>query len=400
MAGPTPISALIHAATMVAAGVYVVARLFPLFAAVAGDAGRARRDGRDHDAARRARRRSPRTTSSGCWPGRPVSQLGYMTGALAVGAPAAALFHLLTHAAFKALLFLAAGAVIHAVGTNLHVRHGRPAPAHAGHLLDHDDRPRRAGRAAAARRLLQQGGRPRRRRPRAPTGGGRPVGRLAGPGRRRCSTSASPPAYATRLLAAARSSARAAARPDGPDRATSRSAPADALAAASLLGRCRRAARLLVLAVPAALLGLAASTRLGPPDLEASHLGRRARLPLVLLGARRRRGVVAGGGAPRPTRPRPLGRLGRCFASARSTSTPCRTALVVRPVRALARAVRPPTTRVVDGAVDGTGAGAARLGARLAAAHQAGNVPALPHRPARRRGRCSASLAASVVRRR
>ena len=64
-----------------------------------------------------------------------VSQLGYMTGALAVGAPAAALFHLLTHAAFKALLFLAAGAVIHAVGTNLDVRHGRAAPRHAGHVL-------------------------------------------------------------------------------------------------------------------------------------------------------------------------------------------------------------------------------------------------------------------------
>jgi len=48
-----------------------------------------------------------------------VSQLGYMTGALAVGARDAALFHLLTHAAFKALLFLAAGAIIHAVGTNL-----------------------------------------------------------------------------------------------------------------------------------------------------------------------------------------------------------------------------------------------------------------------------------------
>src|SRR4029453_12601696 len=48
----------------------------------------------------------------------------YMTGALAVGAPAAALFHLLTHAAFKALLFLAAGAVIHAVGTNYMSRMG------------------------------------------------------------------------------------------------------------------------------------------------------------------------------------------------------------------------------------------------------------------------------------
>ncbi len=53
-----------------------------------------------------------------------VSQIGYMTGALAVGSPPAALFHLLTHAAFKALLFLAAGAVIHAVGTTLMSRMG------------------------------------------------------------------------------------------------------------------------------------------------------------------------------------------------------------------------------------------------------------------------------------
>src|SRR4029450_13080426 len=53
-----------------------------------------------------------------------VSQIGYMTGALAVGSPAAALFHLLTHAAFKALLFLGAGAVIHAVHTNSMSRMG------------------------------------------------------------------------------------------------------------------------------------------------------------------------------------------------------------------------------------------------------------------------------------
>src|SRR6185437_681434 len=118
MAGPTPISALIHAATMVAAGVYVVARLFPLFerspaaltvlAVVAaitmllgGLAAMAQAD---------IKRVLAWST---------VSQLGYMTGALAVGARDAALFHLLTHAAFKALLFLAAGAVIHAVGSNL-----------------------------------------------------------------------------------------------------------------------------------------------------------------------------------------------------------------------------------------------------------------------------------------
>ncbi|GAA2629920.1 hypothetical protein GCM10010399_72270 [Dactylosporangium fulvum] len=118
MAGPTPISALIHAATMVAAGVYVVARLFPLFerstaalvvlavmASITMLLGALAALGQDD-----IKRVLAWST---------VSQLGYMTGALAVGAPAAALFHLLTHAAFKALLFLAAGAVIHAVGTNL-----------------------------------------------------------------------------------------------------------------------------------------------------------------------------------------------------------------------------------------------------------------------------------------
>ncbi|MGB2568450.1 NADH-quinone oxidoreductase subunit L [Micromonospora citrea] len=123
MAGPTPISALIHAATMVAAGVYAVTRLWPLFAAaptalavlgvlasvtllLGAFAATAQDD---------LKRVLAWST---------VSQIGYMTGALAVGAPAAALFHLLTHAAFKALLFLAAGAVIHALGTTLMSRMG------------------------------------------------------------------------------------------------------------------------------------------------------------------------------------------------------------------------------------------------------------------------------------
>ncbi|SCL62581.1 NADH-quinone oxidoreductase subunit L [Micromonospora peucetia] len=123
MAGPTPISALIHAATMVAAGVYAVTRLYPLFEAtpvalavlgvmasvtllLGAFAATAQDD---------LKRVLAWST---------VSQIGYMTGALAVGSPPAALFHLLTHAAFKALLFLAAGAVIHAVGTTLMSRMG------------------------------------------------------------------------------------------------------------------------------------------------------------------------------------------------------------------------------------------------------------------------------------
>ena len=123
MAGPTPISALIHAATMVAAGVYVVARLFPVFqaapvaltvlgvmAAITLLLGALAATAQDD-----IKRVLAWST---------VSQLGYMTGALAVGATTPAIFHLLTHAAFKALLFLAAGCVIHAVGTNLMSRMG------------------------------------------------------------------------------------------------------------------------------------------------------------------------------------------------------------------------------------------------------------------------------------
>ncbi|GAB7040697.1 MULTISPECIES: NADH-quinone oxidoreductase subunit 5 family protein [Catenuloplanes] len=123
MAGPTPVSALIHAATMVASGVYLVARLYPIFtqtslamsvlglvAAVTLLLGAL---------AATAQEDIKRVLA---WS--TVSQIGYMTAALAVGAPGAAIFHLLTHAAFKALLFLAAGCVIHAVGSNLMSRMG------------------------------------------------------------------------------------------------------------------------------------------------------------------------------------------------------------------------------------------------------------------------------------
>jgi NADH-quinone oxidoreductase subunit L len=118
MAGPTPISALIHAATMVAAGIYLVARLYDVFLAapttlavmaviacvtMLGSALAAL----GQDDIKRVLAYST------------VSQLAYMLAALAVGSAVAAGFHLLTHAAFKALLFLAAGSVIHAVGTNL-----------------------------------------------------------------------------------------------------------------------------------------------------------------------------------------------------------------------------------------------------------------------------------------
>lgn len=112
MEGPTPISALIHAATMVAAGVFLVARMFPVF---------------EH---------LPTVMNTIAWTGAftaflgasiaitqndikkglaysTISQLGYMVMGLGVGAYGAGLFHLMTHAYFKAMLFLCSGSVIH-----------------------------------------------------------------------------------------------------------------------------------------------------------------------------------------------------------------------------------------------------------------------------------------------
>ena len=118
MAGPTPISALIHAATMVAAGIYLVVRLYPVFlaapATLATMAVVAAVTMLGAALAALAQDDIKRVLAYST-----VSQLAYMLGGLAVGSAAAAGFHLLTHAAFKALLFLAAGSVIHAVGTNL-----------------------------------------------------------------------------------------------------------------------------------------------------------------------------------------------------------------------------------------------------------------------------------------
>ena len=116
MEGPTPVSALIHAATMVAAGVFLVARFFPVFehsadamtvvalvgaftAVFAASMGLVMND---------IKRVMAYST---------ISQLGYMMAALGLGLYAPAIFHLVTHAAFKALLFLGAGSVNHATGT-------------------------------------------------------------------------------------------------------------------------------------------------------------------------------------------------------------------------------------------------------------------------------------------
>ena len=121
MEGPTTVSALIHAATMVNAGIYLVARSYPiithipdalLFIAVIGGI----------TALMAATMAIVQYDIKRVLAYSTISQLGYMTMALGAGALAggytAGMFHLMNHAFFKALLFLAAGSVIHAVGTN------------------------------------------------------------------------------------------------------------------------------------------------------------------------------------------------------------------------------------------------------------------------------------------
>jgi NADH-quinone oxidoreductase subunit L len=123
MAGPTPVSALIHAATMVAAGVFLVARMFPVFEASATAMNEigviasitmliGALLALVQDDIKRVLAYST------------VSQLAYMMAGLGVGGYESGVFHLFTHAFFKAGLFLAAGSVIHAVGSNSMSRMG------------------------------------------------------------------------------------------------------------------------------------------------------------------------------------------------------------------------------------------------------------------------------------
>src|SRR3989449_345200 len=117
MEGPTPVSALIHAATMVTAGVFMVTRAQPLFVlvpavlALIGWVGA-------FTALLAATMACVESDIKRVLAYSTVSQLGYMMAAAGAGAPYASFLHLLTHGLFKALLVLAAGAVIHAVGTN------------------------------------------------------------------------------------------------------------------------------------------------------------------------------------------------------------------------------------------------------------------------------------------
>ena len=348
MAGPTPISALIHAATMVAAGIYVVTRLYPLFTAsdVATNAlaviaavtmllGALAATAQDD-----IKRVLAWST---------VSQIAYMTGALAVGSTAAALFHLLTHAAFKALLFLAAGAVIHAVGTNLMtgmggLRRGMPVtfwcttiglgalvgvPPLAG-FWSKEEILHVAGTEHGWRAVLVY---------------------AAG-----LATVFVTAAYATRLwLRTFFGDARSEAARHAHEPPPAMYWP------------------VVVLAVPSALLGFAGLSpafaealgsdepfRLGP-DV-AVPLGLAALGILLVLWAWRRRPAED---------PLLLGPVRPVLANAFYLDA-VQDALVVRPVSALARAIRRADESGVDGLVEGTGRTTVRLGAALAGAHRSG----------------------------
>jgi NADH-quinone oxidoreductase subunit L len=369
MAGPTPISALIHAATMVAAGVYVVARLFPLFtrtslavlgvvAAVTMLLGACAACAQDD-----IKRVLAWST---------VSQLGYMTGGLAVGGQAQSLFHLLTHAAFKALLFLAAGAVIHAVGTNLMsamggLRRGLPltfatttvglgalagVPPLAGFWS------KESILGAAEHAALDEG-------PVAPWVGW--VVLLAG-----LATVAVTAWYVVRLWLRTFF---------GPSRFAAGVTPHDPPASMRwpLVG----------LAVPTALLGFAALvTRFGeelagdpgwfaygaalePPGVHLTPELATTAFALLLTGLGGAGAWLAWRRDPAADPARALGPLQPVFADAFYLDA-VQDALVVRPAAALAAAVRATDEQVVDGAVEGTGRGAAGLGGLLARGHAAG----------------------------
>ncbi len=116
MEAPTPISALIHAATMVNAGIYLLARFYPAFESVPGWRTAVILVGVT-SALITAFMALTATDLKRALAYSTVSQLGYMVYAIGAGGVLASQFHLLSHAVFKALLFLTAGSVIHAVGT-------------------------------------------------------------------------------------------------------------------------------------------------------------------------------------------------------------------------------------------------------------------------------------------
>ncbi len=116
MEAPTPVSALIHAATMVNAGIYLLARFYPAFESVPGWKASVLLVG-IVSALVAALSALVATDLKRVLAYSTVSQLGYMVYAIGAGSVLASQFHLLNHAVFKALLFLAAGSIIHSIGT-------------------------------------------------------------------------------------------------------------------------------------------------------------------------------------------------------------------------------------------------------------------------------------------
>ena len=148
MEGPTPVSAMIHAAAMVSAGIFSLIRLYPLFAA----------GGDPHHgilteplafmavtgaftALLAATMAVAQSDVKAVLAYSTISQLGFMMAALGIGAYVAAAFHLITHAFFKALLFMAAGSVIHGMEHGEHHvhEHGHQADDAHGHHFDPQD---------------------------------------------------------------------------------------------------------------------------------------------------------------------------------------------------------------------------------------------------------------------
>ncbi|UCD99832.1 MAG: NADH-quinone oxidoreductase subunit L [Chloroflexota bacterium] len=144
MAGPTPVSALIHAATMVTAGVYLITRSFPLYETV--------QQAQDIVAlVGGITALFAATIAVGQFDIKKVlaystiSQLGFMVAAVGIGAYAAGMFHLVTHAFFKALLFLSAGSVI------LGIEHGH-------HHLEHNSKGKKGGTEFDPQDMRNMGG--------------------------------------------------------------------------------------------------------------------------------------------------------------------------------------------------------------------------------------------------
>jgi NADH-quinone oxidoreductase subunit L len=395
MAGPTPISALIHAATMVAAGVYLVFRLYPVFSSGNGvlpvlaviAAVTMLLGALAATAAEDIKRVLAWST---------VSQLAYLAGALAIGATAAALFHLLTHAAFKALLFLAAGAVIHAVGSNLMSAMGglrRPMPVTFWSMT--------VGLAALVGVPPLAGFWSKDAILHAASGGaGWPAGLVLVAG---LTTVVVTAWYATRLwLRTFFGPAGGSAPRVAPENRGAGSAGADRPGP----GRLRAGAHdppplmawpVVALAVPSGLLGFAAlldrfvdwlrtpvpAEWTGPaarpeaipaePVLAAPelvHFGGFTLLPLAAVALGIGGAWAVWRRAPGTDPARVLGRLRTVFQQAFYLDQ-VQDVLVVRPMRALARVVRRADETGVDGAVEGTGRGTASLGGRLAQLHRA-----------------------------